>query len=410
MSRETDRSSVRPVPPWLALAGIVAVAINLRPAVAGLGPVVPMIRADTGLSDPVLGLLTTVPLLAFGIVSLFTAAIGRRLGVEGAITLALILITMGSAMRFVPAVSTLYLGTAVLGIGVALGNVLLPVLAKRDYPTRSGPVTSLYSSVMGLGATVGAATSVPMALRWGWRGALGALAIPGAVALAVWIARARGVHRVPRARAGKGGLRTLLRSLLAWRVALFMGLQSLTFYVVVAWLPDLLQTRGIGETEAGWLLALSQATSVLGTAIVPIHAGRMNDQRRIVWTLGCLEAVSLAGLLSGMGGVVVIALSVGLLGFVLGGTFGLALTFLVLRSRDTESAGELSGMAQSIGYLVAALGPPVVGGLLALTGGWTVPIAFLLVVLAGKMVAGIPAARPGWVPSGDGSTHAVTES
>lgn len=393
--------SSRPqVPGWLALAGIVAVAANLRPSLAAVGPVVPVIRGETGLSDPALGLLTALPLLAFGVVSLLTAPIGRRLGIERAVLMALLLLTAGSAVRLVESVAALFFGTALLGIGIALGNVLLPVLAKRDYPTRSGAVTSLYSSVMGVGATVGAAASVPLATQLGWRGGLGAWAVPGVVAIGVWIARSRGIRRPLRPRGRQRRLAVLLRSRLAWQVALFMGFQSLTFYVVLAWLPDFLQARGVGEAAAGWLLALVQATSVVGTAVVPVLAGRSRDQRAIVWALVAIEAAALSGLLVGAGGWV-LTLCVGALGFMQGGTFGLALTMLVLRARDTESAGELSGMAQSIGYTLAAAGPPLVGWLLQVSGGWTLPIGFLMFVMIGKLVFGLPAARPGWVPGGE---------
>lgn len=390
----------------IALVAIVAVAFNLRPGLTVVGPLVPAIRADTGLSDPALGLLTALPLLAFGVVSLLTTPIGRRLGIERALLLAMVFLGGGTALRLAPSVAALYLGTALLGVGIALGNVLLPVFTKRDYPRRSGGVTSLYSSVMGVGATLGAASSVPLAVRWGWRGALAAWAIPAFVALALWVARMR-VVRTPAqpaaggrwraADAGSGQLEALLRSRLAWWVALYMGFQSLTFYVVLAWLPDYLQTLGIGASEAGWLFALVQASSIVGTAVIPVVAGRARDQRGVVWALVALEATALLGFLLGARGATLGAI-VGVLGFMQGGTFGLALTFLVVRSRDTESAGELSGMAQSIGYLLAAAGPPLVGWLLEWTGGWGWPLAFLALVMAGKLLSGLPAARAGWVP------------
>lgn len=377
------------------IVGIALVALNLRPALASVGPLVPDIRGATGLSNAALGLLTTLPLLAFAGVSLFTAAVGRRVGVERAVALALVLLGLGTVLRAAPSVAALYLGTGLLGIGVALGNVLLPTLAKRDFPAHSGPITSLYSSMMGLGATAAAGASVPLAAVLGWRGSLGIWVLPAVVALLVWIPQ---LARPRAARAVRGGdvtLRVLRRSTLAWQVALYMGLQSLTFYVVITWLPDLLQSRGLGEAAAGWLLALSQATAVLGSAFMPIWAGRLADQRRIIWTLGLLEAVGLGGLF--LPGGALAALWVSLLGFVLGGTFGLVLTLLVLRAPDAESAGELSGMAQSVGYLVAAAGPTVFGFFHDVTAGWTVPMLFLVAVLVGKVLSGLPAARRGLV-------------
>jgi MFS transporter, CP family, cyanate transporter len=185
------------------------------------------------------------------------------------------------------------------------------------------------------------------------------------------------------------------RSLLAWQVALFMGFQSLTFYVLVAWLPDLLQSRGVSDAAAGGLLALSQAMGMVGSAVVPVWAGATRDQRAIIWWLALLEAVGLVGL--ALFGDTLAWLWVSLVGFVLGGTFGLALILLVLRAGDAETTGRLSGMAQSVGYLIAASGPPVFGWLHDVTDGWRVPLAFLVAVLVAKLVSGLPAGRPGTV-------------
>ena len=381
---------------WLLIVGIALVALNLRPAITSVGPLVPTIRRATELSNPALGLLTTLPLLAFAWVSPVTSVVSRRVGVERVVIVALALIIVGTGLRIVESVVVLYLGTALLGIGGALGNVLLPVLAKRDFPARVGPITSLYSSMMGLGATAAAGLSVPLAVVLGWRGALGIWVLPAALALAVWLAQrfpSRPVPCVPRLDGVT--LRVVGRSKLAWQVALYMGLQSLTFYVIIAWLPDLLQGRGLSEAAAGWLLALAQATGLLGTALVPLWAGRLPDQRRIVWVLAVLEAVGLGGLL--LPGGLLVALWVTLLGFIMGGTFGLALTLLVLRAPDTESAGQLSGMSQSVGYFVAAIGPPAFGYLHDLTAGWTVPLLLLGGVLVGKVLSGLPAARRGLI-------------
>jgi CP family cyanate transporter-like MFS transporter len=281
----------------------------------------------------------------------------------------------------------------VLGIGIAVGNVLLPALAKRDFADRSGWITSLYSTAMGLGAAVAAGASVPLARAVGWRASLALWAVPGVVALLWWLPRVRETSRVTGR--GTGGMRRLFASPLAWWIALFMGLQSLSFYVVLAWLPDLLVSLGASESGAGWLLSLSQATGLGGTLLVPLWAGRLPDQRPIVWLLATLEAASLLGLL--VPGIVPPVLSVGVLGFVLGGTFGLALTLLLVRAARPEAASDLSGMAQSVGYLLAALAPPLIGLLSDLSGGWTLPVAALLLVVAGKAVTGLRSARPGTV-------------
>jgi MFS transporter, CP family, cyanate transporter len=381
---------------WLLL-GIILIAINLRPALAGVGPVIADIRADTGLSHAALGLLTSIPLLAFGAVSAFSGYATRLFGFGGALAMALLLLAAGAGVRAIPSVPLLFAGTVALGVGIAVGNVLLPALVKRSYPHRSGSMTSLYSSVMALGATVAAGVTVPVSQRIGWPGALGMWALPALVALVAWLPQ---VDRRERSVGGPAlpatSLRDLMGSPLAWQIALFMGLQSLTFYVVLAWLPDLLQSRGLTAADAGWMLAVSQATGIAGSATVPVLAARGSDQRSIVGVLALLEALSLGGLLLDVDAALTIVW-VGTLGLVLGGTFGLALLFLVLRASDTAATTQLSGMAQSIGYLIAATGPVVFGLLYDLTSQWTVPLLFLFAVLAGKLTAGVAAGRPGHV-------------
>jgi len=382
----------------LRLGAILLVALNLRTALASVGPLVPAIRDATGLSNGALGALTTLPLLAFGTLSVGAALLGRRIGIERSIAVALVLVTAGTALRSAPAVALLYLGTALLGVGVAVSNVLLPALAKRDFPDHSGPITSLYSGGMGLGAVLGAGLSVPLAAALGWRMALGAWAIPAGLSLGAWLLLARDPERRPFRTRGEGSLRRLAGSGLAWQVALFMGLQSLSFYVVLAWLPDILVAAGTPGPRAGWLLGLAQATGVVGTVLVPLRAGAVLDQRPIVWTLAALEALGLGGLLLPAGTLVVVG--VALVGLAQGGAFGLALIFLVLRARDPDSASDLSGMAQSVGYLVAATGPPVFGLLHDAFGGWGVPLTGLLALVAVKLWIGVAVGRPGQLVPG----------
>jgi len=376
----------------LLIAGIIFVAINLRPALTGVGPLISDIRQDTGLSNAALGLLTTLPLLAFGTVSALTPLVTRRLGLERTLAAALLLLGSGILLRVAPSIALLYVGTLLLGIAIAFGNVLLPTLVKRDFPEHTGIMTSLYSSVMGAGATIAAGISVPLSVAVGWRGSLAVWAVPAIAACLVWLPQL-GSRTLPRSSGTlRESLHDLGRSPLAWQVACFMGLQSMTFYVVLAWLPSILQSRGLSPDYAGWMLALSQGTGILGTMLVPTWAGRITSQRPIIWALGLLEGVSLIGLL--VPETTLAPLWVSIIGFVLGGTFGLALLFIVLRTADARTATELSGMAQSIGYMLAAAGPIFFGYLHDLMQSWSGPIVFLMLILVAKVVAGLGAGRP----------------
>lgn len=378
----------------LLIAGIIFIAINLRPALAAVGPLISTIRGDTGLSNTMLGLLTTLPLLAFGVLSTLTSLFSRKMGIEGTLALALGLITGGTLIRVIPGSVALFGGTLLLGVGIAFGNVLLPSLVKRDFPKHTGIMTSVYSSMLGLGATLAAGLSVPMAhdLGWGWRWSLGFWAVPALIALIIWLPQLKNLTIPKHSRSFKQSLRDLGSSKVAWQVALFMGLQSLAFYVVLAWLPEILQDRGLSANNAGWMLSLSQAMGVVGTILFPTWGEKVDDQRPLIWLLVIMEAVSIAGLMPA--NTFLVWLWPSLIGLALGGSFGLALLFIVLRSHNSETATELSGMAQSIGYLLAAIGPTLFGGLHDITHAWFVPLLFLLIIIGGKLIFGLGAARP----------------
>ncbi|MGW8122049.1 CynX/NimT family MFS transporter [Roseivirga echinicomitans] len=379
----------------LLIAGILFIAINLRPALASVGPLVSTIRESTGLSNSMLGLLTALPLLAFGVVSMLTPLFTKRFGMAATLAGALLVITIGILIRSIGFVSALYIGTILSGIGIAFGNVLLPSLVKRNFSSNSGLITSLYSSVMAIGAAAAAGVSVPLAQNenFGWRGALGVWAILSLVAFFIWLPQVWRIKKAKKHRNFIKAMKGLAGSTLAWKVAIFMGLQSFAFYVILAWVPDILQGRGYEATYAGWMLSLSQGTGVLGSLIIPIWASRKTDQRSIIAVLVSLEVISLIGLILPQADFVYIWVS--LIGFALGGSFGLVLMLIVFRSEDAETAAELSGMAQSIGYLIAATGPIIFGSIFDLTGNWSYSLGFLILIALVKLYVGMGAGKPG---------------
>tara|TARA_R110000744_G_scaffold107597_3_gene204120 strand:+ start:223 stop:1413 length:1191 start_codon:yes stop_codon:yes gene_type:complete len=378
---------------FLLIVGIIFIALNLRPALASVGPLIEEIRESTGLSNTLLGLLTTLPLIAFGVVSTLTPLFTKRFGIGGTLLGAMILLTIGIALRYFQWIPALYLGTFLLGIAIALGNVLLPSLTKRNFSENSGFITSMYSSLMSVGAALAAGLSVPLSdnLNLGWRGSLVVWGLLSCIAIFVWMPQVGKLKKNTNNRSFAVAMKKMVKSKLAWKIALFMGLQSMVFYTILAWLPVILQSRGYDAAFAGWMLSLSQATGIIGSLVIPYLAGKQKNQRGIVVVLVLLELVSLTGLLFPQFGLV--ALWVSILGIALGGTFGLALLFLVLRSHDTESATELSGMAQSIGYLVAATGPMLFGGIFDLTGNWDYAIMVLFVIAFIKLYMGLGAGK-----------------
>lgn len=370
------------------MAAIAIIALNLRPSISGIGPLISEIRLDTGLSNTLLGMLTTLPVLAFGIFSVLTPLFTRRLGTEGTMAFALVILTAGILLRVIPDLFALYLGTLILGIGIALGNVLLPGIVKKKFPKKFGLVTGIYSSMLGIGAAIAAGISVPLSENagLGWRWSLGAWAILSFIAFLAWFPQlSENIPAVAR-RNLRSSIKELGKSRIAWMVAIFVGLQSLTFYTIIAWLPEILQERGMNASTAGWMLAMVQGTGVIGTFVFPAWASNRQRQRLPVVILVLIEMVSLAGLM--IPTLYLTPLLVSILGFSLGGSFGMALLFIGMRTRGTDSANELSGMAQSVGYTLAATGPALFGGIYDLSQNWLIPLIFLFLIAFAKLATG----------------------
>jgi len=378
----------------LLVLGILLLAANLRPALTGLTPLIGQIKADTGVSYGVAGLLTALPLLAMGVLSPIAPLLARRLGMERVLLASMFVLAAGILLRSAGVVAALFLGTVVLGAGIAIGNVLLPGLVKREFPERVGLMTSTYSTALAVSAAIAAGASFPVADQAGigWRGSLALWAIPAFVAAAAWLPQvryARSANASPAASREVGGP---WRSVLAWQVTLFMGLQSLGYYVVLTWLPEILQEEaGMTAALAGWMLALAQVVGIASIFLAPVLAGMRPSQYGVV-----LVAVTLTG--AGALGLLVAAetattLWVVLLGLGQGACFSLALTFFGLRAPDSEHAAALSGMAQSVGYLLAAVGPYLFGLLRDVTHAWSVPLALLFAVAVCLLITGLGAAR-----------------
>ncbi|WP_417197693.1 CynX/NimT family MFS transporter [Bizionia sp.] len=373
---------------WL-LVGILFIAVNLRPALSSIGPLIDMIRQDVGLSETLLGLLTTLPLIAFGVVSTITPLFTKRYGIGNTLLGSLILLAVGIIIRSNGGVFELYLGTIFLGIAIAFGNVLIPAMIKRNFPHKAGLVTSLYSGIMSLGAAFAAGLSVPLAMEMnlGWRGSLGVWAGLAIIAVIIWVPNLKRINRTVPNRSFKEAMKKLSGSKLVWKLALYMGLQSFAFYVILAWLPAILMDRGYDASYAGWMLSLSQATGIIGAIFIPIWAGSRKDQRLVIVSLIIVEVIAIIGLLFPEVGLTEIW--VGLIGMVLGGTFGLSLLLIVLRSDDAETAAELSGIVQSIGYFIAATGPFIVGVIYDITDMWSYALLLLVLISIIKLVMGI---------------------
>lgn len=366
----------------LLFVGILLIAANLRAAITSVGPVLTDVRADLGLSATVASILTSTPVFAFAALSPLAPAVATRLGIERALGLSLVVLAVGVVVRSVPGSVLLWSGTVLLGAAIALMNVLLPSLVKRDYPDAVGKTTGLYSSVQSGAAALASGLAVPIAgvSQHGWRLSVGIWAGLAVIAFAVFLPQLRSRTLPAETHAARG--RTPWRSLLGWEVTLFMGLQSTVYYTMVTWWPSIEQDQGISPTAAGWHLFLLQMTSIVGNLGTAALLHRASGQRRIGIGISALLVVAVGGELLEPG---LSLLWVILSGVGVGSCIVFALSLFGLRTHNSTQAAALSGMAQSVGYLLAALGPVLFSLLHDATGGWTWPLGILLVLAVGQV-------------------------
>nr|WP_322746620.1 MFS transporter [Saccharothrix syringae] len=372
--------------------GVALAAANLRPAVTGLASILGDVRASLGVSTTWTSALTAVPTLCFGFAAFLAPWLGRRLGMARAVGGSLAVLTLGLVLRVVDGPAVVLGGTFVACAGIAVCNVLIPVVVKESFPDRVGLVTGVYTAALAAGAAVGAAlTPVLESVLGSWRLAVGAWACLSLAALLVWLAGARhGAEVRATARRAPAG-RSLLRSPLAWVITVFFGLQSLLAYTVMGWLPQILVDAGVDRTTAGLLLAVTMVLGVPVSLVVPPLAARRSSQSGLVVLLGALSVLGVLGLAlapAAAPGAWAVLIGVGM------GMFPLALVLISLRTSSGADTARLSAMAQSIGYLISAAGPFAFGVLRGATGGWAVSMLVLVGLLVLLTALGWVAGRP----------------
>lgn len=370
---------------------IVLVALNLRPAVVAVGPLLRQIQDDLGLSGAAAGALTTLPVLFFGSYGLVAPAFRRRPRGEVLLVTSMVLLVVGLVARAIPGRVALFGGALLAGIAISIGNIAVPAIIKRDHPRAITTVTAVYTVAITVGAAVSSSVVVPLqhAMDSSWRPPLVLLAIPAAVAGIAWLPRLRGTGASQPAH--EGGSPRLWRSALAWQVTGYMGTQSLLAYVTTGWLPSICQDRGLSEAASGYALGLTSLLQAVGAFLVPVLERRLRDQRPIVGLVALLCVIGYAGTV--WAPAATIWLWIVVLGLGQGVGFATALSFIGLRASDAHVTARLSGMAQGVGYVIAALGPLAVGAVHDATHDWSVPTVVVLAVCTAMMVPGLGAGR-----------------
>lgn len=402
----------------LALVGILLIGANLRASLTAVGPLIGDIRADLGMTSMLASALVGLPLICFAVFSPIAPRIAVRFGLERTLGSALLILAVGIVARSVPWLPTLWLGTVLLGLAIALANVLLPSLLKRDFPLDAGRYTGAYSAVQSVFAALAAGVAVPVAgmSDAGWRLALGMWAGLALIAFAVFSPRLRGRASVKTlttsasepdsgasradepagTAAGEPVARwSPWRSPTAWLITVAMGTQSTLYYVVITWWPEIEQAQGISASAAGVHVSVLQLCGIIGNLTTAAVLQRwQRDQRGLIAVLVPLNVTGLAGMLLLPSWALLWSM---LIGMALGSWIVFCLASFSLRTHNHREAASLSGMAQSFGYLLAALGPFLLGALHDSTGSWTAPLVVLLCLQVVQLVSAYGAARPGSV-------------
>ncbi|WIB78994.1 MFS transporter [Curtobacterium sp. MCPF17_002] len=396
----------RRLPLWAgrtaALLGILLVAFTLRQAVAAISPIIDAVRIDIPVSDLDVGLLGTLPPLLFAVSGFTAPRVARHLGIEGGIVLALVLMTAGHLVRAVaPGITVLLVGSVLAFAGTGIGNVLLPSVVRRYFPDRVALLTAVYACIVGVSTAVPAALAAPIAEHSGWRASLAVWAVTSAAALVPWLivlaqhrrSRLSGPEPVepqPAATATK-----LWRSGVALSVTALFSSSAICTYAAFAWLPEILQdVAGATPTEAGALLAVTGLVSVPGSLLAPLLVPRL---RNVGWLIAAgvvAFAVGYLGLLLAPAGLTLVWVLLIGCGSIL---FPVCLVLINVRTRTAGGTVALSGFAQGTAYALGALGPLLVGLLHDVSGGWTLPLLFLLGVALSAAIPALTLGRPTFV-------------
>lgn len=386
-------------PTWNATAVllcIVLIAANMRTPITTVGPVIPEIAQQLHLTPVMIGLFTTVPLVCFALLSTFMPRLSGLFGLEKSLLYSSLILAIGLIIRSLGNVFVLFTGYLLIGIAITIANVLMPAFIKKKFPDRLGLVTAIYLVSMNLTSAlaVGYSINIGKIGELGWQGSIGIWTVLSFFTFFCWIPMVP--KRKKMANLIQGTLtRELFKSRLAWHISIFMGSQSLVFYVFGAWLPAILQEWGMPAEKAGWMLAYVQTGQVPMMLIGPLLADRMKKQNILVWLSFILLAAGLTMII--IWKTAFIILSVLLVGIAVGLAFTLATMFFVLRTKYIEESAALSGMSQSVGYFLAAIGPPFFGILYALTKSWFVPLLILLVSSLVLLFTGLKGAENRYV-------------
>jgi len=357
----------------ILFTAIILIASMLRAPITGVGSVVSTIGEDLSLSSSASGFLTTIPLLAFGLLSVLVGKFSQQLGVGRMILGGLLFLTVGIIARSYTGITGLFAGTAVIGMGIAIGNVLVPAIVKASFPTKVGIMTSAYTTAMSVFSGIAGGISVPLTNIWGWEMALFIWIVLPLLTIILWLPQIKMKLKGEPRRKGSN----IIKDSTTWWIAIYMGVQSMLFYCFVAWFATILQSYGYDQETAGYYNSAYLFLGIPGSILIPAMAGKRKSQSGIAVALSLLYIVGIGAMLFAKNQWALL-LAVICCGFCSGSCIALAMALFGLHTKNAADTSALSGLAQSVGYILAALGPIIMGKLFDLSGSWTVPMLFLL--------------------------------
>ncbi|MFY2153933.1 CynX/NimT family MFS transporter [Mammaliicoccus sciuri] len=368
--------------------GILLIGASLRAPITSVGIALPSIKETLNLSNTSVSLITIIPLLSFAVISLFAAKISHKFGLERTVFGALILICIGIALRAITGVSWLYVGTVLIGVGIAFGNVLTPGIIKMNFPLRIGIMTGYYTVVMNIFGSASSYVTAPLVKHFNYNIAISLIGIVTFIGIIIWSFQLNKHEKVNSSQTTTNI--NVWKSPLSWQITLLMGGQSMIFYSLINWLPEFLLSHGTPINEAGIYLSILQLAIIPLTFVTPIFAEKMKNQVLITFVTGLLFVLGILTLMLQPNwaflGIILIGIASGL-------AFGLVNTFFGLRTEKGLTAAKLSGMSQSVGYLFAAIGPLLFGILHDATNSWNTSFGILLVTSIIIMIIGSRAGR-----------------
>lgn len=381
----------------LVIIAIVLVASVLRAPITSVGPLLGEIKNSLELSNALAGIITTIPLICFGIFALLAPKLSTRFGLNKSLLISMIILTIGIVIRSTGSTIALFSGIIIMGIGIAIGNVLIPSLIKRDFPKKIGVLMGIYTVTMNLFGALASGISVPLVENLGltWQQSLMIWGIMSFFAIVIWIPllNKNGISKADTAI--KETKTNLLKSPLAWKITLMMGSQALAFFCLITWIPQIMVTKGLTAHEGGFMLSLIQVVSLPFTFLTSVIASRYKTQHIFVFIGVLAYSIGVAGIAFAPVSLQIFFMPV--IGMANGILFSLSLLFFTIKAKNAVDAANLSGMAQAGGYLIAAVGPFVFGSLHEINNDWTGSLIFLSIALVTTLIFGLGSAKDKFV-------------